>query len=68
LAGDTHARRRGRSKKLADTTIADYGGVLFEAVTRASETPDARCPCSTGVDGAKCSWSAASSLPMPARV
>jgi integrase len=25
----TYARRRGRSKKLADTTIADYRGVLF---------------------------------------
>jgi integrase len=25
----TYARRRGRSKKLADTTVADYRGVLF---------------------------------------
>ncbi len=27
----TYARRRGRSKKLSDTTIADYRGVLFGA-------------------------------------
>jgi integrase len=29
IEAGTYARRRGRSKKLADTTVADYRGVLF---------------------------------------
>lgn len=37
----TYARRRGRSKKLSDTTIADYRGVLFGA-GGTSKTDDER--------------------------
>jgi hypothetical protein len=36
----TYARRRGRSKTLADTTVADYRGVLFGTAKKPKKPSD----------------------------
>jgi integrase len=38
----TYARRRGRSKQLSDTTVADYRAVLLGAAQRREKSKDAR--------------------------